>query len=159
MLLQDEDLGIAKCGPVFITMLYAPPTVDRIERIAVVQRLEMKTSKHAVLTIIDPRVGKEMHADARHHAKKVSNEMEPFTLCMSFVVIGTGFFAAMVRSVVAGIQLLTNQKHPWKVNSGLEEGVRFCLDQLAVNGKACDPAELQEAATAVISGGRKENAA
>jgi hypothetical protein len=159
MLHQDEDIGAAVCGPVFITEIYGPPTVERIDKIGVVQRREMTKAKHAVVTIIDPRVGKEMSSEARHQAKKLSNEMEPHTLCMCFIVEGSGFFPAMVRSVVAGIQLLTNQKNPWKVVSGVDDGVKFLGTELAKRQLAFDTAELVAALEAVKNGGKKEAAA
>ena len=151
---QNQGLGLAMSGSVFINMLYGPPTVALLEEIIRVQRKEMTHARHAILTIIDPRVGKEMPAAARQRAREISNEMEPHTMCNCFIVVGTGFFAAMVRSVVAGIQLFSKQKHPWKVTSGLDEAVPWLTELLATEGKAIDTDDLRAAATAIMGGGR-----
>jgi hypothetical protein len=151
----DGELGIASCGPVFLTMFYGTPTVAKLNRLADVQRPIMVNERHVVMTIIDPRVGRDIDADARHRAKQISNEMAPHTIAMAFVVLGTGFFASMVRSVVAGIQLFSNQKAPWKVIGDVDSGLEFIRGSLAGEGKVVAVEALREAALRLIDANSK----
>lgn len=154
ILRQNQGIGLALSGSVFINMLYGPPTAALLDELVLVQRKEMTTGRHAILTLIDPRVGKEMPAAARLRAKEISDEMEPYTMCNCFVVIGTGFFAAMVRSVVAGIQLFSSQKHPWKVTSGIDEALPWLTALVLAEKREIDASDLRAAVEVIISGGR-----
>jgi hypothetical protein len=153
--LLDDGVGVASCGPVFLTQFYGAPTVAKLNRLYEVQRPIMTAQRYAVMTIIDPRVGKDIDGDARHRAKQISNEMEPHTMAMAFVVLGTGFFASMVRSVVAGVQLFSNQRSPWKVVADVNAGVEFVRSIVITEGKAVDVEALQACAARLIEGPKK----
>jgi hypothetical protein len=140
---------------VFLTQFYGAPTVTRLNQLYEVQKPIMTRQRYAVMSIIDPRVGKDIDGDARHRAKQISNEMEPHTIAMAFVVLGTGFFASMVRSVVAGVQLFSNQKSPWKVMADVNTGVDFVRGIVASEGKAVDVEALQACAARLIEGPKK----
>ena len=136
--MKEDGVGIAVCGPVFMTIFFAPPTVERLNRLIVVQRKEMTRDRHVVISFIDPGVGKEMTDQARKRAKEISDEMDPYTIANCLIVLGEGFFASMVRSVVAGIMLFSRQKHPWKVFGDIDAGLKWTLERGAQAGKAVD---------------------
>jgi hypothetical protein len=147
LFLQDDAIAIASCGPLFINVFYGPATVARIEELGRHQRDHVKRMRrHAVLSLIDPGVGKEMGDDARKAARALSDEMVPHVAAHCFVVLGTGFFAALARSVIAGVQLLTRSKGPWRVTSDATEGLAFLAGILRSEGISVD----EVAATALV---------
>lgn len=135
LFVQDNGLAIATCGPVFVNLFYAPPTVQRLDELVKYQRaLVERVPRHAVLSLVDPGVGREMGDDARRYARGLNDEMAPYTMGHCFVVLGSGFFAAMARSVIAGIQLLSRTKAPWRVTSDPVAGVAFIVELVNNHG-------------------------
>lgn len=154
LFVQDNGLALATCGRVFVNVFYAPPTLPRLEELYRHERaLVDRVGRHAVLSIIDPGVGKEMGDDARKRARAISLEMEPHTIGHAFIVLGNGFFAAMARSIIAGIQLVSRTKAPWRVTSDPQDGVAFIVDLVRAEGErglAVDDAELRSIVDRVL---------
>ena len=145
--------------PVVINRLYAAPTVPRIEALAAYERKIVKArpgKKMAIVSIIDPLVGRDISAETRDHVKKVNAEMDPHTAMMLFIVLGEGFFAAMVRSVIAGIQLFTKRPYTWRVVSDLDEGLRWMPDELKRYEMTVDAAMLEAAVHRCLRGDGKQ---
>lgn len=143
LFIQNNGLALATCGRVFINVFYAPPTIERLDELHQHERaLVDRVGRHAVLSIIDPSVGKEMGDEARKRARAISLEMETHTIGHSFVVLGTGFFSAMARSIIAGIQLVSRTKAPWRVTSDARDGVVFVADLVRAEGGVVDDAAL-----------------
>lgn len=141
---QDNGLALATCGRIFVDVFYAPPTVARLDELHRHQRaLVDRVGRHAVLSIIDPGVGKEMGDDARKRARAIALEMEPHTIGHSFVVLGNGFFSAMARSIIAGIQLVSRAKAPWRVTSDPNDGITFIIDLVRAEGGTVDEDALR----------------
>ena len=147
ILLQQDGVGVARCGPVFFTIFYAPPTVERLEALVGVQRRVMTREKHAIVSLIDPGVGKEMKHDARKRAAAISAEMDQHTVSQALIVLGKGFVGATVRSVIAGIQMWSGPQHPWKVVSETETGLVWTIEQLRAVGKDADLPSLRVCAS------------
>jgi hypothetical protein len=141
---RDNGLALATCGRVFVDVFYAPPTVVRLDELYRQQcALVDRVGRHAVLSIIDPGVGKEMGDDARKRARAISLEMEPHTIGHSFIVLGNGFFSAMARSIIAGIQLVSRTKAPWRVTSDPNDGVTFVAELVRAEGGVVDDVALR----------------
>lgn len=144
LFVQDNGLALATCGRVFVDVFYAPPTVARLDELHRHQRaLVDRVGRHAVLSIIDPSVGKEMGDDARKRARAISLEMESHTIGHSFIVLGSGFFSAMARSIIAGIQLVSRTKAPWRVTSDPNDGITFVADLVRAEGSVVDEVALR----------------
>lgn len=141
---QNDGHALATCGCIFVNVFYAPPTVARLDELHAYQlKLLERVKRHAVVTIIDPGVGKEMADDARKRARVIATEMEPFTIGQSFIVLGSGFFAAMTRSVIAGIQLVSRARAPWRVTSDHNDAVSFIAELVRAEGHSVDEAALR----------------
>ncbi len=145
ILLLDGELGVARCGPVIVNIFYTAPTVPVLDRVGEVERTAFDGARHVVLSIIDPRVGREMGRDARHRAKQLGEEMEALTIANCFLVLGSGFFAALARSVIASVQLLTRTRTAWKVLSTRDEAVAYVAGILAAEDKTVDGEALAAA--------------
>jgi hypothetical protein len=153
LFVQDRGLALATCGRVFIDAFYAPPTVARLDELYRHERaLVDRVGRHAVLSIIDPGVGKEMGDDARKRARAISLEMEEHTIGHAFIVLGNGFFAAMARSIIAGIQLVSRTKAPWRVTSDANDGITFVADlaRAEVGPLALDEGALRDVVERVL---------
>jgi hypothetical protein len=152
--LSDADgLHIGTFDRVFISGWYAPPTVERLAQLAELQRSFTRSiGPHAVFSLIDPRVGREMNADSREASKKISDEMKEHTLAMVFVVMGSGFFAATARSVISGIQWLSRPPYPSEVTSDVDHGAGWMAARLSDAGYPCPTAGLLTAVREMHAG-------
>jgi hypothetical protein len=144
LFIQDNGLALVTCGRIFIDVFYAPPTIARLDELYRHERaLVDRVGRHAVLSIIDPGVGKEMGDDARKRARAISLEMEQYTIGHSFIVLGNGFFSAMARSIIAGIQLVSRTKAPWRVTSDANDGITFVAELVRLEGGVVDDVALR----------------
>jgi hypothetical protein len=152
---DGQGLRAAFVEPVFLNRLYAAPTIDRLRVLGEYERQFVKGrpgKRMAVLTIIDPHVGREITSEAREFAKQLNSEMDPHTVLMLFIVLGTGFFAAMVRSVIAGIQLFTKRPYTWRVVSDFDDGLRWLPEVLKRHDMSVDEQQLRAAAQRLLDG-------
>jgi hypothetical protein len=149
ILIQDNGLGAALCGPVFINIWYGPPTVARLDELATVQRRVMTRERHLVISFIDPRVGREMSDEARRRARDMTDEMAPHTIAHCLIVLESGFFALMARTVITGIYVLSRQRRPWKVFDDVDDGLAWSLERLTDAGKQVDVDELRRCTDAL----------
>ncbi len=74
-----------------------------------------------------------------------------------FVVLGEGFAGAIARSVVAGVQLFTTPKHPWKVVGDLDDAIRWTNEQLQMVGDRVDDNALKSACLTLMAGRAKRS--
>ncbi|MDP2343008.1 MAG: hypothetical protein Q8O67_18775 [Deltaproteobacteria bacterium] len=79
-------------------------------------------------------------------------EMEPHTIASALIVLGDGFFAAMVRSVVAGVQLFAGPKHPWKVFGDVDVGLVWAIAELEKHRKTAVLEDLRACARTLLDG-------
>lgn len=124
----DDGSGVrlACAGGVFLSFFYGPPTVERLDFLFEHEkRLVADAPRFSSISVVDPRVGREMPSDARHRARDITQYFNERMVASCTVVQGSGFFPAMVRSVLAGIQLLSSRKVSWHVASSPEEAVQF----------------------------------
>lgn len=140
---QKDGLGCATSGRAFVNIWYAPPTAARLDVLFGHQRAYAdRVGRHVVLSIVDPRVGREMGDDARKRARVISAEFDDLVIAHCFVILGTGFFSAMARSIVTGIQILSRPKNEWRVVADWREAGPFFLQHVTREGAALDVAAL-----------------
>src|SRR5262245_8329986 len=90
----DDGTGliIAWEAPVFLGFFYGPPTVERLDFLF--EHEKVWTQGHqrfSAITLVDPRVGKEMRADARERAKQIAAHFSAQMVASVTVVEGGGF--------------------------------------------------------------------
>lgn len=152
--IDDDGSGvrISYAGGVFMNLFYGPPTKERLDWLfAREQQLIGATPKFSSISIIDPRVGKEMPSDARQRAKEITDHWDGRMIASCTVIGGTGFFAALVRSVTMGILFVSARKLAWHVTSDVDEAVRFVADVHAKERVAIDAGAVREAIAALTS--------
>ena len=66
------------------------------------------------------------------------------------LLLGTGFFAAIARNIIAVVQMLAPRRFPWLVTNDLEEAITFVTT--AMNGHGCtiDRPRLEAGLTSLI---------
>ena len=108
----------------------------------------------SVTTIIAETVPLSMPADARNLSTQITKEHEPYYCCVSEVVPGTGFRAATVRSITAGIRIIARSKFPAKVFADVTSAASWHAPLMAphVPSKAIDPGDFSQAAERVRVG-------
>lgn len=119
---EDPEFTIATFENSLIWCFRGPVTLPRIEQALPAHRDLAKKYPQgfAVVTIIGEAVPLSMPADARDLSTKITHEYQPRYCAISEVVLGTGFRAAAVRSVTAGIRLLARSTCPAKVFGDVE---------------------------------------
>ena len=140
---QDRGLGVARCGRVFLTQFYSSATVELLDLTLKLHTEHARAKPHVIFSILDPNASREMEKASRDKAGVVAKDMEPHTVASVFVVLGDGFAGAVARSVVAGVQLFTSPKHPWKVFGNIDDGVRWANEQLKSVGDVVDENALK----------------
>jgi hypothetical protein len=146
--LAMQDGGGVRVGftkNIFVSFFYAPPTVERLEWLFDHEKRAVGAMTFSAIAFVDPRVGKEMTSDARKKAKEIADYWVDRMAASVTVVQGTGFFPAMVRSVLAGVQLLSERKIAWHVAGDGEDAIAFVK---GVHAKRAMP--FDEAATRAL---------
>lgn len=146
-----DDHGGVRCafaGNVFSCFFYGPPTVARLNFLFENEtRWVANVKRFSAISIIDPRTGIDMPADARTRAKEISQALAGHMLASCTVVEGTGFFPALVRSVTAGIQIFSDRQVKWHVSSSTDDALAFIAN---LHGKLGVPVD-ENAARASIA--------
>lgn len=151
----DDHVGVrlAYAGNVFTSFFYGPPTVERLNFLF---DNEMRwldgVPRFSAISIIDPRTGKDMPANARARAKEITQALTGRMLASATVVEGTGFFPALVRSVTAGIQIFSDRQVKWNVSTSTDDALAFVAELHTKLGVPVD-ADAARAAIARVKTG------
>ncbi len=151
---RDDGKGVrvAFVPPVFLSAFYAPPTRAGLDFLFDCEREWVADLPHfCAIAFVDLRVGKEMPSDARARAKEITEQFGDRMLCTITVVEGTGFFPALVRSVLAGIQLLSRSSSAMYVTPNLEDALERVHAVAAPRGLVIDDAAVAAAAARMLA--------
>jgi hypothetical protein len=143
---DGEGMRCAFAGGVFVSFIYAAPTLARMNFLFENEsRWTAGHERFSAISIVDPRVGREMTSDARARAKEITEAMRGKMVVSCIVIEGTGFFPALVRSVLAGIQLMSSKKVTAYVTTNTDDALSHVV---AAHEKAhvpCDPGAIRDA--------------
>ncbi len=124
------------------------PGPERTERAAAVPKLiesalgsAEKTvgGKFAMLIVVDSDM-ESPDARLRSELARVLKQYEPATDCAAYVIEGTGFKAAALRSLVTAIMVIARVKLPTKVFSTVSEAAHWMGPRLGAAPMELDPA-------------------
>ncbi|MEW5855087.1 MAG: hypothetical protein AB2A00_40295 [Myxococcota bacterium] len=115
----------------------------------------------AVLTLVQrPARFMTLGAAERAFAEQVAAETAPNTLASCSAILGTGFWVATARSVIAGVQLLARTNHPQTVVSSVAEAATWLAPHVKrADGSHPSVAELIRAIDDVVGTTSKAGAA
>lgn len=114
---EDQEFSIATFQNALVWCFRGAVTLPRVESaLPLHKQLAQRYPKgFAVVTIIGEAVPLSMAPDARDLSTKITKDFMPHYCGVCEVVLGSGFRAAAVRSITAGIRLLARSSCPAKV--------------------------------------------
>ena len=117
------------CGGIWVMTLFARPTEGdmRLARPALEAMSRAHPAGFPTLTWVLPEAGYSMDNDARIAAAEVTQAFERAILAQATLIEGTGFQAATVRAIVAGLDLMSRTSGARKVFSDLTAAVEWCV--------------------------------
>jgi hypothetical protein len=143
---DGEGMRCAFASGVFVSFIYAAPTRARMDFLFEHEsRWTAPLQQFSAISIVDPRVGKEMTSDARARAKEITEAMRGKMIVSCIVIEGSGFFPALVRSVLAGIQLMSSRKVTAHVTTHLDDALAHVVTAHAAAGVPIDPMAVRQA--------------
>ena len=138
------------CDGLWVMTIFAAPTkADMLlARPALAAMTKREPAGFATLTWILPSAGFKMDSDARKSAADITKVYEKQILAIATLIEGTGFQAAAVRGIIAGMDSVSRGTK--KVFSELSPAVEWCVPRRApgTRGKAT-PAETTAALAAM----------
>lgn len=145
---DGNGVRVAFGGNVFVSFFYGPPTAQRLGWLFENEsRWIADVPRFSAISIIDPRTGREMSAEARARAKEITQALNGRMVASCTVVEATGFFAAVVRSVIAGVQIFSDRRTAWNVLTNTEDALSFIQ---GAHAKESAPFDLDAARAAVL---------
>lgn len=142
---RDEALVCATWGSTFINHWHGPPTSHHLRELERVEAVHIAAhGRIGVITLLDPRIGRQLSPEARKVANEVAGAADPYMDWHAFLVLGSGLFAALARSVITGITWMHGSKFPTQVFSEGEKAEEWILSHLAQHGTPSTPEELAE---------------
>ncbi len=154
MEIHDDGNGIrvAWVDPVFISVFYGKPTVAALDFLSSMQSQAIGgEGVFANITILSPSSGLEMGADARKRAQEIQNATVERRVANVSLILGDGFFAAVARNIIAGVQMFAPRRHPWLVTGDLEEALTFLSTALTTHGRPMDRPRVEAGLRSLIA--------
>lgn len=116
--LQDEDVVIATRPSLLVASWGGTIRPDQIQLLdGVIPRLLSASPgrKYASVTIIEPSISMRFEDDARELSARLQKRWGEHMHAQAYLVDGTGFLPAAVRTATAGLHLMTRAPYPLKV--------------------------------------------
>ncbi len=151
ILLDQPRLRLGARGPVVIAHWFAPPTAAEMRQMRVLLRPWVtKRGAFCALNIVDIQHVEAMPDDARDEVAQTQREFQKSQRGLANVIEGTGFWAASLRSVAAGLAFLSRVGFEQRIFDSVEPASTW-LETLFPEGGA-DPAGIVRAARAMRRG-------
>jgi hypothetical protein len=153
MAAQFDTLGQAAgvlygaAGGIFVMIMVAKPTVAdmRLARPALTAMSKRAPQGFPTLTWVTLSAGMSMEADARKVAADVTTEFAKHILAEATIIEGSGFQAATVRAIVAGLDAMARSPAPKKTFSAAGPAVDWCVSKRPRDGDTTPAADLAAA--------------
>lgn len=132
---SNADWTAATVGNVMITIMRKRGTAEQMRQLRRIHDEWYRAHPQGVATfnVVFPST-LIPEADAHIVAADALNAMQGHHLASTTVILGTGFWAATMRSVLTTIFAVSRSRVPQKVVGTLDEGVRAQSRVLGVNG-------------------------
>lgn len=109
----NDGWALATRGRLVITVWRRDVTLARVNAVdATIRGLVPRCGKsgYGAITVLEPRVSLRMPDDARDASTKLQRRWDAHMRCSGYLVEGTGFLPAAVRTMTAGMALFTRSK-------------------------------------------------
>ncbi len=114
----NDDWVLGSRGRLVVSVWRTSVTVERVAKIdGVIGALVPRCGKlgYGSVTVLEPTVSIRMPDEARDASTKLQRRWDDAMRCSGYLVEGTGFLPAAVRTMTAGMALFTKSKAPIKV--------------------------------------------
>jgi hypothetical protein len=139
---SDRGLALATAGDAFISVWREPSTLARLERLRQIEQALVDRCKGGIVVLtvmIDSSAATK--AGEPEAASKLAKHFAPTTRAHAYVIEGSGFRAAALRAVIAGVNAISRPGHPTRVFDRATDAIEW----LAPYGQAIDAATLTAA--------------
>jgi hypothetical protein len=126
VLARDPGFALAQCRHAFVSVWTQPSTIDSL---SAVRQCEESLAREApdglvVLTVMTGTAF-AIGTREREEAQRLAQRFDKTTQAAAYVIEGSGFRAAAMRAVLAGLQLLARTSHPVRVFSDVPTAVEW----------------------------------
>lgn len=123
-----DGLVAAHFGPLFLPLFLDNATVATLdvmerEEEALIRRVQ--PDKITVVALVPEFGTKEMPAGVRRKSGELFARFSPHLLGAGTVIGGSGFFASLIRSVVAGAAIVSRSRVPQKAFSRVDDAIAW----------------------------------
>jgi hypothetical protein len=129
---RTDGVIYGACAGIWVMLVFAEP--KKRDMLAARGTLQAMLDRHRegfpTLTWVLPAAGYHMDGDARQAASDVTRSFASSIRAQATLIPGTGFQAATVRSIVAGLDFMTRSASPKKVFGELGPAVTWCLSHV-----------------------------
>jgi hypothetical protein len=116
LLLDEPRLRVGAAGSVLIAHWLAPPSAPEMRQMRTLIRPYVAThGAFCALNIVDIQHVAPMPEDARQEVAETQREFSKTQLGLANVIEGSGFWAASLRSVAAGLAFLSRVKFEQRI--------------------------------------------
>jgi hypothetical protein len=117
---NDSAWALAVSGRLVMTVWRTDVTLARVQLVdRTIAKLvpTLGGEKYCSITLLEPTVSMRLPDDARASSTELQKRWGPHACCSAYLVFGEGFLAVSVRTLTAGMSLMTRSPHPIKVFS------------------------------------------
>lgn len=117
---NDDAWALAVSGRLVITVWRTDVTLARVQLVdRTIQKLvpTLGGQKYCSITLLEPTLSMRLPDDARVSSTELQKRWGPHAACSAYLVFGEGFLAVSVRTLTAGMALVTRSPHPIRVFS------------------------------------------
>lgn len=114
----DTDWALAVRGRLLVTVWRTLATAARVGRVDAAIRAIVETGRepgYASITVVEPTISLLLDEEARRASTTLQTRWAERMKCSAYLVDGTGFLMATVRTVTSGMALVTRAPYPTKV--------------------------------------------
>jgi hypothetical protein len=103
------------------------------------------------MVVISP-TAQPLSDDARKEQEKIYRDFGPKTRGMVYVLLATGFQAAMARATLITLNLITRRPYPTSVHSNVKDGAQWLFSHLVHDPERGTVEQFTQALTAAVRG-------
>ncbi len=129
---RGEGVVYVEAGGVWVMALFSTPsTADMLLARSALQKMaDAHPGGFATLTWILPEAGYRMESEARQAASDVTKRFDRSIRAQATLIEGSGFQAAAVRAIIAGLDAMARTSSTKRTFSELAPAVAWCLAEV-----------------------------
>lgn len=139
----DDEWAVATRPGLFLSVWRGkvkPSHVEHLERVLPRLVEESPEGRYAAITVIEPTIELPFDDEARRLSTRLQARFASHMICQAYLVEGSGFLPATVRTLTAGLSLMNRSPYKTKVFSEPGPLVSWLVPQVDFS-----PAELEAA--------------